>query len=458
MVGNSSGLGMLRQLIGQLEEFLELHGSIPPPALPSNCLIQFLPPSHHNSLRWCNYFNLEDTSLQDSWCNMIMSAENVKTLGPGKPPPPRKKVRNNNGDKSQVDETMDYRIWKEFPEDLFESVMARLPISSFFHLRSVCRKWNSVVHSPSFSLEHALVAQRQQPWFYTSGGAMYDPVSRKWRCRRATLAAATSATKNPIVLPVASSGGLVCLLDIGHESFYVRNPLTGSSRELPPARARASVRVWSRVAVGMAQHPQHGGYKVVWVGCSGEYEVYESGRGIWAHRGTVPPCVRVPLGLNFGSPAACVGGALHFLRSEPDGLVIYDVGSGAWGQVAVPLPPCSGDHALAEGGGGRVLLVGLMTKNAATCVCVWELERMTLLWKEVDRMPNVWCLEFYGKSDVRMSCLGNKGLIMLSLRCRQVNRLVTYDVSTREWRRVPGKRKQWIACGTSFHPCLTASP
>ncbi|KAK9161234.1 hypothetical protein Syun_007575 [Stephania yunnanensis] len=29
---------------------------------------------------------------------------------------------------------------------------------------------------------------------------------------------------------------------------------------------------------------------------------------------------------------------------------------------------------------------------------------MTLLWKEVDRMPNIWCLEFYGKH-VRMTCL-----------------------------------------------------
>ncbi|CAA0820096.1 F-box only protein 6 [Striga hermonthica] len=456
MVGNSTGLGMLGQLIGQLEEFLELHGSVPPPALPSNCLIQFLPPSHHSPLRWCNYFNLEDSSLQDSWCNMIMSGEDVKMLGPGKPPPPRKKVRN--GEKCGVAEKMDYRIWKEFPEDLFEAVMARLPISSFFQLRSVCRKWNSVVESPSFSRECALVEQRQQPWFYTvthenvgTGGAMYDPLSRKWR--RRTLEA--TATK-PIVLPVASAGGLVCLLDIGHESFYVRNPLTGSFRELPPARTRA-VRVWSRVAVGMAPHP-HGGYKVIWVGCGGDYEVYESGRGSWGRGGMVPSSVRVPLGLNFRSPAACVGGALHFLRSEPDGLLTYDVGSGAWGQVAVPLPPCSGDHALAEGGGGRVLLLGLLTKNAATCVCVWELQRMTLLWKEVDRMPNVWCLEFYGKNDVRMTCLGNKGLIMLSLRSRQLNRLVTYDISTREWLRVPGKRKQWIACGTAFHPCLTASP
>ncbi|KAL0335958.1 UNVERIFIED_CONTAM: F-box only protein 6 [Sesamum radiatum] len=110
---------------------------------------------------------------------------------------------------------------------------------------------------------------------------------------------------------------------------------------------------------------------------------------------------------------------------------------------------------------GRIMLVGLLTKNAATCVCIWELQKMTLLWKEVDRMPNIWCLEFYGKH-VRMTCLGNKGLLMLSLRSRQMNRLVTYDLSSREWLRVPGcvlprgRKRQWIACGTAFHPCLTA--
>ncbi|KAK9143414.1 hypothetical protein Syun_012814 [Stephania yunnanensis] len=59
---------------------------------------------------------------------------------------------------------------------------------------------------------------------------------------------------------------------------------------------------------------------------------------------------------------------------------------------------------------------------------------MTLLWKEVDRMPNIWCLKFYGKH-VRMTCLGNKGLIMLSLRSKQMNRLVTYDVLSKEWKK-----------------------
>lgn len=107
-----------------------------------------------------------------------------------------------------------------------------------------------------------------------------------------------------------------------------------------------------------------------------------------------------------------------------------------WKQYAIPVPPHLSDHTLAECG-GRIMLVGLVTKNAATCVCIWELQKMTLLWKEVDRMPNIWCLEFYGKH-VRMTCLGNKGLLMLSLRSRQINRLVTYDLSSGESLKVPG--------------------
>lgn len=44
------GVAMLRQLIGQLQEVLELYGS-PPPTVPSNYFIQFQPTSHHQPLR-----------------------------------------------------------------------------------------------------------------------------------------------------------------------------------------------------------------------------------------------------------------------------------------------------------------------------------------------------------------------------------------------------------------------
>lgn len=384
-------------------------------------------------------------------------------LEPGKPPPTKKarKERSNRGKMiatSASNENMEQHIWQEFPQDLFEAVIARLPIATFFRFRSVCRSWNSLLTSHSFSQQCAQVKQ-SQPWFYTithenvNTGAMYDPSSNKWH--HPTVPALPTKL---IVLPVASAGGLICFLDIGHRSFYVCNPLTRSFKELP---AR-SVKVWSRVAVGMTlnEGPPGSGYKILWVGCEGEYEVYDSTKNSWARPGVMPPSIKLPLALNFRSQIVSVDGMLYFMRSDPDGVLCYDMENGVWKQYVIPVPPHLSDQTLAECG-GRIMLVGLLSKNAATCVCIWELQRMTLLWKEVDRMPNVWCLDFYGKH-VRMTCLGNKGLLMLSLRSRQMNRLVTYDLSSGEWLKVPGcvlprgRKRQWIACGTAFHPCLTA--
>lgn len=380
-------------------------------------------------------------------------------LEPGKPPPSKKARKERTRGKATAaassNEIMEEHIWKDFPEDLFEAVIARLPIATFFRFRSVCRKWNSLLTSQSFSQQCAEV-NHAKSWFYTithenvNTGAMYDPSLKKWH--HPTVPALPTKL---IVLPVASAGGLICFLDIGHRSFYVCNPLTRSFKELP---AR-SVKVWSRVAVGMTLcHRSE--YKILWVGCEGDYEVFDSQKNSWMRPGIMPPNIKLPLALNFRSQAVCVDGTLYFMRSDPDGLLSYEMESGIWKQYVIPLPPHLSDHTLAECG-GRIMLVGLLTKNAATCVCIWELQKMTLLWKEVDRMPNIWCLEFYGKH-VRMTCLGNKGLLMLSLRSRQMNRLVTYDLWSGEWLKVPGcvlprgRKRQWIACGTAFHPCLTA--
>lgn len=387
-------------------------------------------------------------------------------LEPGKPPPAAKRARKERRKgtgmiipTSSSTENMDQDIWKDFPEDLFESVIARLPIATFFRLRSVCRKWDTVLSCESFSKQCEQVP-RSHPWFYTithenvNTGAMYDPSMKKWH--HPTVPALPT---KQIVLPVASAGGLVCFVDIGHRSFYVCNPLTKSFRELP---AR-SVNVWSRVAVGMALDGGPGsGYKIVWVSRDGEYEVYASRENRWARTGVMGSSIRLPLSLNFKSQAVTIEGRVYMMRSEPEGIVCYDTESGVWKEYPVPSPSYVSDETIAESG-GRIILVGLLTKNAATCVCIWELQKMTLLWKEVDRMPNEWCLEFYGKH-VRMSCLGNKDLLMLSIRSRQMNRLVTYHVSRREWVKVPGcvlpraRKRQWIACGTAFHPCLAAQP
>lgn len=460
---------MLRQLIVQLQDLLQLYGSPPPsPNLPLYLL------NYHNSQpppyqqedhhRLC-IPHISDGSTDDYYTLMMAAGKSgsCKMLEPSRPPSNKKARKERNRGKlpgtTGASDAMEQEVWKEFPEDLFEAVIARLPIPTFFRFRSVCRKWNSLLTSQSFS-KHCGDVSQLYPWFYAishenvTSGAMYNPSSSKWHHPTISFLP-TKMT----VLPVASAGGLVCFLDIGHRNFYVCNPLTESFRELP---AR-SVKVWSRVAVGMTLNAKStsSGYKILWVGCDGEYEVYDSVKNLWSRPGSMPADIKLPLSLNFRSQAVSVVDTLYFMRSDPEGIVSYNMITGLWKQFIIPAPLHLSDHTLAECD-GRIMLVGLLTKNAATCVCIWELQKMTLLWKEVDRMPNVWCLEFYGKH-VRMTCLGNKGLLMLSLRCRQMNRLVTYNVINGEWEKVPGcvvprgRKRQWIACGTAFHPCLTAT-
>ncbi|GJR20345.1 F-box only protein 6-like protein, partial [Tanacetum coccineum] len=163
---------------------------------------------------------------------------------------------------SGSDETME-DIWRDFPEDLYEAVIARLPIATFFRFRSVCQNWNSLLNTNSFALQCARFLPRQT-WFYTitheivNSGAMYDPVSRKWHHP-----IVPKIPTKMIVLPVASAGGLLCFLDIGHRSFYVCNPLTNSFKELPARSAK----VWSRVAVGMIMNENlgNGAYSIMWL-------------------------------------------------------------------------------------------------------------------------------------------------------------------------------------------------
>jgi len=228
-----------------------------------------------------------------------------------------------------------------------------------------------------------------------------------------------------------------------------------SSRELPP-----TARVSSHVAVGMALNKASNGYKLLWLECSGDYGVYDSVENTWSKPCDMPPHIKLPLALNFKSQTVNIDSVMYFMRTNPDGLLSFDTVKNTWQQLSIPSPQSMG-HTLAVCK-GHIFLVGLLSEDASTRICVWELEKMTLLWKEIDRTPDIMCREFYGKQ-VQMSCLGNKGLVLLSLRSRQLNRLILYDLSKKLWLKVPScilprsRKRQWIACGTSFEPCINAS-
>ncbi|KAF6148477.1 hypothetical protein GIB67_038832 [Kingdonia uniflora] len=407
---------------------------------------------------WC-FLDLDNSNACDKYYDIMLKGEKSSSFNMGEPlkSPAKKSRKDSNREKlpktSDSTDTLEEKIWKELPEDLYEAVLARLPPATFFRFRSVSHKWNSLLASHSFA-QHCAEVPQGHPWFYATNhenvnsGAMYDPSLKKWYYP------SNPFSTKMFVVPIASAGGLVCFFEIRYQNFYVCNPLTQSFKRIPSR----SVPILSSVAVGMTLHGN--GYKIIWLGITGKYEVYDSKEDAWTVSGSMPSSVELPLYLKYTSQSVCIENTMYFMRFNPEGIVSYNVANGVWKQFSVPPPPHLSGHSLAEFG-GQIMLVGLLTKNAATCVCIWELQKMTLLWKEVDRMPNVWCLEFYGKH-INMTCVGNKSLLMLSLRAKRMNRLVTYDVMKREWCKVPtcvfpsGRKRQWITCGTAFHPSQTA--
>ncbi|CAM6113685.1 unnamed protein product [Calypogeia fissa] len=56
---------------------------------------------------------------------------------------------------------MDESVWSGLPEQLFIPILAQLPLSSLFELRSVCKRWNAILSDPRF-LQTCLRAAAEQ--------------------------------------------------------------------------------------------------------------------------------------------------------------------------------------------------------------------------------------------------------------------------------------------------------
>ncbi|XP_047309817.1 F-box only protein 6-like [Impatiens glandulifera] len=357
---------------------------------------------------------------------------------------------------------MSPKIWGKFPEDLFEAVAARLPIVTVFRFLSVSRKWNTMLTSHTFRERYAKLSITQ-PWFYTitennvNTAAMYDPSSNKWHRSKIH-----SFQEKLVIFPIASVGGIVCFTNDNHTRLFVGNPLTQTLKELP----FWSNMGWSGVTVGMWMNGKSlsEGYKILYFSCNGRYIIFDSIENAWYKSGAMPASMSLPLILNMRSQAIFVDSCLYFMSSIPDGMVSYNILSGIWNHILVPNPyTFNADRFIVECG-GRIMLVGSKVRDIKSCasICIWELEKTTLQWKEVDTMPSEWCMELYRKN-TNMIGVGNEDLILMWFRFGKMNMLVTYDVSKKEWLQVSrstlprGMAHQRIGCGITFYPCITAT-
>ncbi|WJX16821.1 hypothetical protein P8452_06809 [Trifolium repens] len=343
---------------------------------------------------------------------------------------------------SYLTEVMEPQIWENFPEDLFKDVLARLPFATVIRFRTVCHQWNNLITSQSFSQQCVQVSQAN-PWFYINSEnnykdiAMYDPFLKRWYY----------PNKFGIpAFPVSSAGGLVCFFGIFSRKLYVCNPLTQCLKTL----SGGSIKRLGHL--GMTVN-EIGGYKVLRLDdYNSEYEIYDSVTKNWGHLGKLPEYI-MELDDISCNPVS-IDDTLYFMHFGPEGIVSCNTSTGVWTQHLLQVPLDSSDIELAESG-GQMMLVGLLTENDVTCVCIWELQKVTFLLKEVDRRQ---FSEFQGRP-VGLSCLGNKGLLLCYLRSPNI------CVATRKWAKVclpygrkPHEENHVYMRGIAFQPCLTAMP
>ncbi|CAA7025517.1 unnamed protein product [Microthlaspi erraticum] len=171
----------------------------------------------------------------------------------------------------------------DLSEDVLEKVLSWLPTSCFFRMSSVCKRWKSTQSSKSFNLACSQIPRRD-PWFFMIGtdlnpsSFVFDSTENSWK---------NLNHRNNFLLhrrdftPVASSGGLLCFRSSTSGEFLLRNPLTGSSRHLPPPISNKPLQ-----AVAMTTlTPSSSSYKLVTI--SGEipnltFRIYDSNSDTWS--------------------------------------------------------------------------------------------------------------------------------------------------------------------------------
>lgn len=134
--------------------------------------------------------------------------------------------------------SMDNRIWSLLPQELQDTLIAGLPIVSIFRMRAVCKRFQSIVLSPSFlsswsalaAQEHWLLMFHRQdssPWMSM---AAYDSNVKQWY-NLPVLRPFFSKQGN---VSLASSQGLLCIAPVeDSHTLIVWNPLTNVFKALP---------------------------------------------------------------------------------------------------------------------------------------------------------------------------------------------------------------------------------
>ncbi|BBN03635.1 hypothetical protein MPTK1_2g25050 [Marchantia polymorpha subsp. ruderalis] len=362
------------------------------------------------------------------------------------------------GSKMAQDASMNEDILSKLPEDLTDRILARLPLHSLFRMRSVCKKWSSLLFSSRFVDLYSKISP-QKPWIvlYTSGEltSAYNCVSRKWH-----------NIPIPILSPekcvLAASEGLLCF---GNEFFpwphlFVCNPMTKFWQNLPSMSYIKTIHV-----VGMTTNPKTKSFRILVSGLffdegqNGRLatEVYDSTSNSWIVGGTPWPIMAAAWKLGAGYAIWC-NGLFYCITFSPFGVIAYDIERRVWSEVQVRMPASVVSPSLLECK-GRLLMVGGSEDGVCFAIRIWRLEPERMAWEEIVRMPPGICKEFVEKlhPSRHFFSFGNAGIVCLTI--SESTPALMYDFSQKSWQWLPDcpwlpDINNWQLRGISFEPRL----
>ncbi|BBN07860.1 hypothetical protein MPTK1_4g06840 [Marchantia polymorpha subsp. ruderalis] len=351
---------------------------------------------------------------------------------------------------------MDASLWSNLPEDLVDRVLACLSLPTFYRFRTVCKRWNSLITSPSF-LQCWSEMATECPWLLMIKRRdnrlcpAYDSLLSKWH--------AVSLNFLPLQATevVATCEGLLCLRAEVSGSLFVCNPLTKRWRELPTMLMKNQ----ARGIVGMTVNKATKCYKIIVAGSNSDLydrktEVYDSATDSWKRSGDLP--ARTDLRPEY---AVCLG-SMYFTTSEPFSLLAFNIAEDVWRKVEVPMP-CSLTCSRLLVNNGILVLVGGVGKNGISrSFCIWKLEKETMEWQECERMPDYLCRKFLAMcyhNYEHISCIGHMDLICLA--SFSWPETLVYDASLKSWHWLPRCPLTPLQSGgfswLSFQPRLDAA-
>ncbi|XP_020580169.1 F-box/kelch-repeat protein At5g43190 [Phalaenopsis equestris] len=355
-------------------------------------------------------------------------------------------------------------IWSRLPDDLLDRILALLPLHSLLSLRSTCKRFRSLLLSPSFISQLKSNSQRptayfllSHPQFSHSFLPLYDSAVDSWR--KLPISISTSSSFQLL----SSSSGLLCF-SISHpcssfSSLLVYNLVTLSSKII------ASPNKSSCPAILISYpSPSPHGYKIYLPSSSSaSFFLYNSDCSSWTRFPLLEPLLALT---NTHQDPVFFNDFLYFTTPEPFSVVGFDLNAGKWGtEVAPDLPPeLAFVRLVSSDEGKRLFLVGGVGRDGISrSLKVWEMVGTEhCRWEEVGRLPEMMCRKFVSVCYHNYShvyCLWHQGILCVC--CTTWPEVLFYNLGRGTWHwlpKCPLLQEKW-SCGFrwfSFAPDLYA--